>query len=125
MYITTKNNELSDFDTLQNVAMLAVSLLTETNKKMFLENKMKMDVLATRSQNILNNAMECVFNGIGQDKGTVGTGLWAINGLTTYFQNGRNYGTEREGKENKFTSLVDGNSKLALQKAFDYVSSLS
>ena len=106
------------------MTMLAVSLLSETNKKIFLENKLNKDVLKTRSQNILNNAMECVFNGVGQDKGTVGTGLWAINGLTTYFQNGKSYGTDLSGKENKFSSLVDGTSKMALQKAYDYVASL-
>lgn len=107
------------------MTMLAVSLLTETNKKLFLDAKMDKNVLKTRSQNILDNAMECVFNGVGQDKGTVGTGLWAINGLTTYFQNGKNFGNGTDGQESKFTSLVDGTAKQSLQKAYDYVGSLS
>lgn len=71
--------------------------------------------ITTRSKNLYLGAMEALHGGVGQDMGEKGTGLWLVNGITTYLQNKANYRNE----EMKFDSLMDGKGKMKLQKAYD------
>lgn len=71
--------------------------------------------ITTRSKNLFNEAMECLHSGVGQEFGESGTGLWLVNGITTYFQNEASY----RNPEMKFDSLMDGTAKLRLQRTYD------
>ena len=71
--------------------------------------------ITTRSKNLYNDAMEALHGGVGQNMGERGTGLWLVNGITTYFQNEAKY----RDSEMKFDSLMDGTAKMKLQKAYD------
>ena len=61
------------------------------------------------------NVKQSMENGIGQEYGERGTAMWAINGLTTYFQNDKNYTSE----ELKFNSVMNGHAANKLQRAYD------
>jgi hypothetical protein len=52
-------------------------------------------------------------SGIGQDIQEAGTAMWALNGLTTYYQNEANFSSD----EIKFDSLMQGNAYNKIQKA--------
>jgi hypothetical protein len=69
--------------------------------------------IKTRSRNLFLNVKESMESGIGQDIQEAGTGMWFINGLTTYFQNEANFSNE----EIKFDSLMQGNAYQKIQKA--------
>lgn len=71
--------------------------------------------ITTRSKNLYNDAMEALHGGVCQNMGEKGTGLWLVNGITTYFQNEAKY----RDSEMKFDSLMDGTAKMKLQKAYD------
>ena len=53
--------------------------------------------------------------GIGQDICERGTAMWALNGLTTYFQNEKRYVND----EKKFDSITQGHAAHKLQQAYD------
>jgi hypothetical protein len=55
--------------------------------------------------------------GIGQAGQERGTGLWAINGLTTYFQNEASF----KDNETKFDSILDGKVYDKVNKAYDLI----
>jgi hypothetical protein len=60
---------------------------------------------------------DIVETGVGQELGTKGTGLWLINGITTYFQNVANY----KNDTTKFDSIQNGSAAKALQRAYQMV----
>lgn len=60
--------------------------------------------ISSRSRNIINNVMEATYSGIGQDILEPNTGLYLINGYTTYMQNGK----EWSNNEKKFDSILSG-----------------
>lgn len=73
--------------------------------------------ISTRSKNVfygVKNALEC---GIGQDIQEKGTGLWAINGITTYYQNNANFKNE----EAKMDSITEGAIYNKVNKAYDLI----
>lgn len=43
--------------------------------------------ISTKSRNIVNAAEQSLYEGIGQEEGDKGNGLWVVNGLTTMYQN--------------------------------------
>jgi hypothetical protein len=69
--------------------------------------------IKTRGRNLFLNVKESMESGIGQDIQEAGTGMWFINGLTTYFQNSANFSSD----EIKFDSLMQGNAYQKIQKA--------
>lgn len=71
--------------------------------------------ISTRSRNLIDNIKEATFSGIGQDNLEKGTGLWLVNGLTTYYQNNASW----KDDEKKFNAIIDGSVQAKLQKAFD------
>ena len=54
-------------------------------------------------------------SGIGQDILDKGTALWAINGVTTYFQNEANF----KNGEVMFDNMMDGNVYKKVNKAYE------
>lgn len=107
-----KNIKVSEKE-LDNI--LAEVLLSDEYNKIYKQTgTIESDGIPTRSKNIfigVKNAMEV---GIGQDLLESGTALWALNGLTTYYQNNANY----KDAETKFDSIVDGNVYNKVNKAY-------
>ena len=50
--------------------------------------------------------------GVGQEYGERGTALWALNGLTTYYQNEKNFRDE----EQKFVNIMQGTAAARVNK---------
>ena len=94
--------------------ILADVLLSPEAAKVFHETG---DIFAegikTRGRNLWLNVKDTLDNGVGQDIQERGTALWAINGLTSYYQNVANFSNE----EIKFDSLMGGNAYNKIQKA--------
>lgn len=65
----------------------------------------------------LHKMRDIVESGVGQDMGVKGSGLWLINGITTYFQNEANY----KNDETMFDSIHNGKAARTMQKAYDMI----
>lgn len=121
VYETYTNALKQDLEHLRNIRLsekdlnniLADVLLSPEAAKEFHETgNIFADGIKTRGRNIFLNVKEAMESGIGQAGQEAGTALWALNGLTTYFQNAANYSTE----EIKFDSLLSGNAYNKVQK---------
>ena len=73
--------------------------------------------ISSDNRNVICRVKECVVTGVGQNRKDDGTALALINGITTYYQNHRDYRSDTS----KFKSLTEGEAKLKTQKAFDLV----
>ena len=81
--------------------ILAATFLQPNEAKQVIENKGNFESLelATRSKNVLNNCLNTIESGAGQNVYR-GSGLWLYNGLTCYFQNVSNYRNDEQKLEN-------------------------
>ena len=96
--------------------ILAEIALADDAKKVFLESgNIFHDDIATRGRNIFLGMKESLESGVGQDILESGNGLWAINGITSYYQNQANY----KNGEVMFDNVMDGNVYKKVQKAYD------
>ena len=123
VYEVYKNGLEQAFDHLKNIKLsekeldniLAEVLLSDEYNKIYKQTgTIESDGIPTRSKNIfigVKNAMEV---GIGQELIESGTALWALNGLTTYYQNTANF----KDAETKFDSIMDGNVYNKVNKAY-------
>lgn len=108
-----RNIKLAERD-LDNI--IAEITLADEAKKAFLETRnIYHDDIKTRGRNIFLGMKEAVENGIGQDILDKGNALWAINGITTYYQNEANF----KNDEVKFDNIVDGNVYKKVNKAYE------
>lgn len=108
-----KNIKVSERDLDKVIAEIT---LADEAKKAFLETRnIEHEAIATRGRNIFIGMKDAMENGIGQDLLEKGTALWAINGITTYYQNEANYKNE----EVMFDNMMDGNVYKKVQKAYD------
>lgn len=108
-----RNIRLSERD-LDNI--LADVLLSPEAAKTFHETgSIYSDGIKTRGRNIFLNVKNAMETGIGQVGQEAGTAMWALNGLTTYYQNEANY----SNAEIKFDSLLDGNAYRKVQQFHD------
>lgn len=108
-----RNIRVSERD-LDNI--IAELTFSEETKKVFLETRnIEHDDIPTRSRNIFVGMKEAIEGGVGQDLIESGNGLWAINGVTTFYQNNVNFKNE----EAKFQSIMDGNVYRKVQKAYE------
>lgn len=108
------NIKLSEQDLNNIIAEIALS---DKDLSLYKSNGINCGDIATRGRNKffdIKTACEC---GVGQNLLTSGTGLWAINGLTTYLQNTANY----RGSENKLLSQTSGTANKMLQKMYDLI----
>lgn len=123
MFNVYKKSLEESFDHLRNIRIsekqlddiLAEVLLSEGNLKLYREEGIKCDGISSVGRNLFNNVKVSMEQGIGQEYGERGTAMWAINGLTTYFQNDKNYTSE----ELKFNSIMNGHAANKLQKAYE------
>lgn len=123
MFNIYKKSLEQSFEHLQNIRLsekqlddiLAEVILTESNLKLYRDNGIQHQDISSVGRNqflAIKNSME---RGIGQELGERGTAMWALNGLTTYFQNERNYRNE----EMKLDSVLQGHAANKLQQAYD------
>lgn len=104
--------------------ILVETLLPSDCLKIFDERHgdiMNSDDVSTRAKNILLAAQTALHDGVGQKDIKSGTGLWLINGLTTYFQNTKSF----SNNELKFKSIMEGDSYNKLQKASNLVAQIA
>lgn len=71
--------------------------------------------IKTKGKNKFDAVKNAIYGGIGQENQEKGTGLWALNGITTYFQNDCKYRDENK----KFDSIMQGTAKVKLQTVYD------
>lgn len=125
MYEVYKNSLEQSFEHLRNVKLsekeldniLAQVLLSESNYKLFQQEGIKCKDISSIGRNTFIKVKDTLEHGIGQDFGERGTGMWAINGLTTYYQNEHNFKSE----EVKFDSIQQGHAARKVQQAFELI----
>lgn len=123
MYNVYKNSLEQQFEHLRNIKLsekvlddiLAETLLTESNLKIYRENGINHEDISTVGRNQFQNVKQAMECGIGQDLGEHGTAMWALNGLTTYYQNVKNYRDD----EQKFINIMQGTAAAKVQKFYD------
>lgn len=101
------------FDHLRNIKVseqdldriLAEVVLSEKSMEVFKKcGSMEHDDIPTQSKNTFSAMKMAVENGVGQDYGERGTGLWVMNGITSYYQNNATWRND----EVKFDSILHG-----------------
>lgn len=105
---------LTDKETEQ---ILAKALLSDDVWKVYKNNNFSLDSddIPTRSKNIMLNVTDALHTGVGQAQIEGGTGLWLVNGLTTYYQNTMTW----KDDEKKFNAITDGSVQKKLQTVYD------
>ena len=123
VYEVYKNGLEQAFDHLKNIKLsekeldniLAEVLLSDEYSKIYKQTgTIESDGIPTRSKNIFIGVKNAMEDGIGQELIESGTALWALNGLTTYYQNNANF----KDAETKFDSIMDGNVYNKVNKAY-------
>lgn len=118
------NGLKESFDHLRNIKVsekdldkvIAEIALADDAKKVFLESgNIYNEDIPTRGRNIFLGMKENIESGVGQDILDSGNALWAINGITSFYQNVANYKNE----EVKLDNLMDGQVYKKVNKAFD------
>ena len=125
MYEVYKKSLEENFDHLRNIRLsekeldniLAQVLLSESNYKLYRQEGIKCKDISSIGRNTFIKVKDTLEKGIGQDFGERGTGMWAINGLTTYYQNEHNFKSE----EVKFDSIQQGHAARKVQQAFELI----
>lgn len=104
------------------------SLIVDIVSKIAFEDKVSIfkkeginsENLASRGKNIYNSIMESIETGVGQSGFVNHNGLWLFNGISTYFQNGKEY---RTGKMNddtkKFNNIMGGTAHRKMIQAYN------
>lgn len=124
MYNIYKQSLEESFEHLQRIKVaekdldniLAQVLLSEPNFKIYQETgNINHEDISTIGKNVFNKAKETIHKGIGQELCESGTGMWLINGLTSYYQNEVNW----KDDEYKFDSIQQGNASRKIQAAYD------
>lgn len=102
----------------QAMDIIANVVLPEDSLKIYKETQnIEHEDIATKSKNIINGMLTSIEQGIGQEYLESGTGLWLINGITSYYQNVANY----KNNEVKFASIMEGNVSKKVQKAYELI----
>lgn len=65
---------------------------------------------------------QAIETGVGQEFAQAGTGMWVMDGITTWYQNHRDY---RAGKTYKLDSVTNGYVAQKVQKAHDLIEALA
>lgn len=101
------------FDHLRNIRIseqdldriLAEVVLSEKSLELYKKSgSIEHDDIPTQSKNAFSAMKHAVEYGVGQDMGERGTGLWVVNGITSYYQNNASFRSE----EVKFDSILNG-----------------
>lgn len=115
-------NELKEIKLLdkQMEHIMAQVLFNEEQYKIYQEtNNVYSDGISKQAQSLFTSVMDNVHSGVGQDVDYKGTGMWLLNGITTYNQNAKDY--KRGGDLRKFDGLMDGEENKQMQFAHDLI----
>lgn len=123
MYNIYKKSLEQSFEHLRNIRLsekeldniLAEVLLSNDNKKLFAESGINHPDISSRGRNQFMNVKQAMEKGIGQEIGERGTAMWALNGLTTYYQNEANFRDD----EQKFMNIMQGTAAAKVQKFYE------
>ena len=123
MFNVYKNSLEQSFEHLRNIKVsekqlddiLAEVLLSESNLKVYRTEGINHEDISSVGRNLFMNVKNSMERGIGQDICERGTAMWALNGITTYFQNEKKYVSE----EKKFDSVINGLAANKLQQAYN------
>ena len=124
MYNIYKNSLEQSFEHLKNIRLaerdldniLAEVLLSDANLDIYRKTgNLHHEDMTSIGKNLVDKVKTSVESGVGQEYGERGTGMWLINGLTTYYQNEANYKSE----EYKFDSIMQGQAARKLQKTYE------
>ena len=124
MYDIYKNSLEKEFKHLQNIMLAEQDLMRilaevayeDDDLKIYKESKEVYNAEISKSAiNRLNRMRDVLEFGVGQNSDDKGSGMWLINGITTYFQNYANYKSE----ETKFDNIQNGPASKKLQKAYN------
>ena len=128
MYNIYKTSLEQSFEELKNTKLsqkqlddvLAEVMLSDKNLEVYkLTGDLHHQDISAVGRNLLDKVKETLEKGVGQEYGVRGTGMWFINGLTTYFQNAKKFRNE----EQEFDSIMQGLSAQRLQTAYNMVTS--
>lgn len=84
--------------------ILAEVALSEKDFALYREGGILAEGISSRGRNIFYGMQQAVECGVGQGYGERGTGLWLVNGLTTFYQNSAEFRSD----EVKFDSILHG-----------------
>ena len=85
--------------------ILAEVILSEKSMEIYKKaGTLEHDDIPTQSKNTFEAMKMAVENGVGQEYGERGTGLWVVNGITSYYQNNATWRND----EIKFDSILHG-----------------
>ena len=123
LYDVYKKSLQESFEHLRNIKVsekeldniLAEVLLSENNLKIYRENGIQHKDISAIGRNTFLGVKEALESGVGQDIQEAGTAMWALNGITTYFQNSKKYTSD----EKKFDSVINGHAAHKLQQAYE------
>lgn len=105
--------------------ILAQVILPENSYDVYRLSSAKINApeISTRARNQFDEIKACLYTGIGQEVLEPNTGLWLINGITTYYQNEQVWKDE----EKKFDSIIESNGYVQkrLQNAYELVDSVA
>ena len=97
--------------------ILAELALSETDLELYNRTSIANPDISARGRNIFSAMKQSVESGVGQDVGERGTGLWLVNGVTSYFQNDAKFRND----EVKMDSILQGNANRKLTQAMEAV----
>ena len=126
MYDVYKNSLEAEFKHLQNIKLAEQDLLKilaevayeDDDLKIYKEsNEVYNTEISKSAINRINKMRNVLENGVGQNSDDRGSGMWLINGITTYFQNYVNYKSE----ETKFDNLMKGVVTRKLQNTYKLI----
>ena len=96
--------------------ILAEITLSDESRKVFFEtNNINHEDIKTKGRNIFIGMKDSIENGIGQNLLESGSALWAINGITSYYQNNAKY----KNDDIKFTNITEGSVYNKVQHAYN------
>ena len=111
-----RKNQMTREEAVKVLEMVEGHGLADEAKKVFLDTRnIYHEDIATRGRNIFLGIKESMESGIGQDILEKGNALWALNGITTFYQNEAHY----KNQEVMFDNIMDGNVYKKVNKAYD------
>lgn len=124
MYNVYKNSLEQSFEHLKNMKLaqktlddiLAEVMLSDASLDVYHQTgDLHHQDISAVGRNLIDKVKDTLEVGVGQEYGMRGTGMWFINGITTYFQNEAKYKSE----EHKFDSIMQGTTARKVQTAYN------
>ena len=115
-------NHLANIQITKETIQTAVNsiVLNSEEMRIIAEFGMGDERISTRKKNTIVDMYKYIDQGVGQDLHR-GSALWAYNGISAYYSNGKKYKSD----EDRFESITDGLANKQTQKMFDTIMALS